>query len=149
MSPKDRPRAIIVGSPPMFRGTLQPGRDIEMQIIKYFPGVPMFLEKPVTTGPREEIEQGFQIAKAIQDSQTICSVGQVSFYYLARHIYHALSYMLRYLKAVQMMKQIIEENNLTVMTTIARYACAYDSIAKPDWWNKSKRFFFSPISGLF
>ncbi len=56
----------------MFRGTLQPGRDIEMQIIKYSPGVPMFLEKPVTTGPSEEIEQGFQIAKAIQDSQTIC-----------------------------------------------------------------------------
>jgi len=41
-------------------------------------------------------------------------------------------YMLRYLKAVQMMKQIIEENNLTVMFTIARYACAYEAIAKPD-----------------
>ncbi len=46
--------------------------------------------------------------------------------------------MLRYLKAVQMMKQIIEENQLTVMTTIARYACAYEAIAKPDWWDKSK-----------
>jgi Putative oxidoreductase C terminal domain len=49
-------------------------------------------------------------------------------------------YMLRYLKAVQMMKQIIEENNLTVMTTIARYACAYEAIAKPEWWDKSKRY---------
>lgn len=48
--------------------------------------------------------------------------------------------MLRYLKVVQMMKQIIEENNLTVMTTIARYACAYEAIAKPDWWDKSKRY---------
>lgn len=47
--------------------------------------------------------------------------------------------MLRYLKAVQMMKQIIHENNLTVMATIARYACAYEAIAKPDWWDKSKR----------
>ena len=47
--------------------------------------------------------------------------------------------MLRYLKAVQMMKQIIEENNLTVMATIARYATAYESIAKPDWWDKAKR----------
>ena len=47
--------------------------------------------------------------------------------------------MLRYLKAVQMMKQIIIENNLTVMATIARYACAYEAIAKPDWWDKSKR----------
>lgn len=25
------------------------------------------------------------------------------------------------------------------MSTVARYACAYESIAKPDWWDKSKR----------
>lgn len=49
------------------------------------------------------------------------------------------SYMLRYLKAVQQMKKIINENKLTVMSTIARYACAYQAIAKPDWWDKSKR----------
>jgi predicted dehydrogenase len=48
--------------------------------------------------------------------------------------------MLRYLKAVQLMKQIIDENQLTVMCTIARYACAYEAVAKPDWWNKSKRY---------
>ena len=46
--------------------------------------------------------------------------------------------MLRYLKATQMMKKIIEDNNLTVMATIARYANAYDSILKPDWWDKAK-----------
>ncbi|KAG6903228.1 hypothetical protein C0995_002771 [Termitomyces sp. Mi166 len=122
MSPKDRPRAVIVGSPPMFRGSLQPGRDIEMQILKHFPGIAMFIEKPIATGPPHEIGDAFTIAKAISESKTICSVG----------------YMLRYLKAVQMMKQIIEENNLTVMATIARYACAYEAIAKPDWWDKSK-----------
>jgi hypothetical protein len=48
--------------------------------------------------------------------------------------------MLRYLKAVQMMKKIIADNNLTVMATIARYATAYQAIAKPDWWDKSIRF---------
>jgi Putative oxidoreductase C terminal domain len=48
--------------------------------------------------------------------------------------------MLRYLKTVQMMKKIIRDNNLTVMATIARYACAYESIVKPDWWNKELRF---------
>ncbi|KAJ7774767.1 putative oxidoreductase C terminal-domain-containing protein [Mycena metata] len=122
MSPRDRPRAVIVGSPPMFRGTLSPGRDIEMQILKFFPGVAMFIEKPIATGPHHEIDDAFTIAKTIQDSRTVCSVG----------------YMLRYLKAVQMMKQIIEENNLTVMATVARYACAYEAIAKPDWWDKSK-----------
>jgi len=121
MAPKDRPRAVIVGSPPMFRGSLVPGRDIEMQILKFFPGVAMFIEKPIATGPKHEIEDGFKIAKIIQDSKTICSVG----------------YMLRYLKAVQMMKKIIDENQLTVMVTIARYACAYEAIAKPDWWDKS------------
>jgi hypothetical protein len=52
---------------------------------------------------------------------------------------HTHSYMLRYLKAVQMMKQILIDEDLQVMSTIARYACAYESIAKPDWWDKSKR----------
>ncbi|RPD66176.1 hypothetical protein L226DRAFT_455263 [Lentinus tigrinus ALCF2SS1-7] len=122
MSKRDMPRAIIVGSPPMFRGTIQPGRDIESQIMKHFPGVAMFIEKPAATGPASELPEAFQVAKAINESGTICSVG----------------YMLRYLRAVQMMKQIINENNLTVMATIARYACAYEAIAKPDWWDKSK-----------
>ena len=122
MSPKDTPRAVIVGSPPMFRGTLQSGRDIEIQIMKYFPGVAMFIEKPAATGPASELPEAFAVAKAINESGTLCSVG----------------YMLRYLRAVQMMKQIIIENNLTVMATIARYACAYEAIAKPDWWDKSK-----------
>jgi len=122
MSKKEMPRAIIIGSPPMFRGTTKPGRDIEMQILKHFPKVALFIEKPVATGPGSEIPEAFQVAAAIQESQTICSVG----------------YMLRYLKAVQMMKAIIEENNLTVMATIARYACAYEAIAKSDWWDKSK-----------
>ncbi|KAH8833804.1 putative oxidoreductase C terminal-domain-containing protein [Flagelloscypha sp. PMI_526] len=122
MSPKDMPKAIIVGSPPMFRGTLKSGRDIEMQILKHFPGVALFIEKPIATGPQEEIQDGFKIAKMIEDTNTVCSVG----------------YMLRYLRAVQQMKQILIENNLTVMATIARYACAYEAIAKIDWWDKSK-----------
>jgi len=36
------------------------------------------------------------------------------------------------------MKQIIDENELTVMATVARYACAYEKIAKEDWWDKSR-----------
>lgn len=77
MSPKDRPRAVIVGSPPMFRGTTQPGRDIEIQILKFFPGVAMFIEKPIATGPVGEMEQAFSIGKMISDSKTVCSVGSV------------------------------------------------------------------------
>jgi hypothetical protein len=141
MSKKEMPRAVIVGSPPMFRGTTKPGRDIEIQVLKHFPGVALFIEKPIATGPGDELPEAFQVAKTIQNSGTICSVGcAINF---APHYYHLLMpfprYMLRYLQAVQMMKAVIEENNLTVMATIARYACAYEAIAKPDWWDKSKR----------
>ena len=48
--------------------------------------------------------------------------------------------MLRYLKGVQMIMKIIEDNDLQVMATVARYACAYEAIAKQDWWDKSKRY---------
>ncbi|TFK29880.1 hypothetical protein FA15DRAFT_184936 [Coprinopsis marcescibilis] len=124
MTPNELPRAVIIGSPPMFRGTLQPNRDIEAQLLKQFPGVALFVEKPIATGSLSEIEQTYKVGKMIDNSKTICSVG----------------YMLRYLKAVQMMKKIIHDNQLTVMCTIARYACAYEAIAKPDWWDKSKSY---------
>ncbi|KAH9996883.1 putative oxidoreductase C terminal-domain-containing protein [Russula vinacea] len=119
---RERPRAVIIGSPPMFRGTTRPGRDVELQVLKYFPEAALFVEKPIATGPENEIEEAFKVSQAIVDSGAICSVG----------------YMLRYLKGVQMIKKIIEDNNLQVMATIARYACAYEAIAKQDWWDKSK-----------
>jgi Oxidoreductase family, NAD-binding Rossmann fold len=75
MSPRDRPKAIIVGSPPMYRGSTKPGRDIELQILKHFPGVALFIEKPIATGTEDEISDGYKIAKIIEDSKTICSVG--------------------------------------------------------------------------
>ncbi|GJE89804.1 Gfo/Idh/MocA family oxidoreductase [Phanerochaete sordida] len=121
-TPNMVPNAFVIGSPPMFRGTKQAGKDVELQILKHFPGVPLFVEKPVATGPKEELTQVIEVGKAITQSNTICSVG----------------YMLRYLRATQMMKKIIEDNNLTIMSTIARYASSYESIAKPDWWNKAK-----------
>ena len=77
LSPNEKPRAVIIGSPPMFSGTLQKGRDIEVEILKHFPGVPLFVEKPIATGPQEEMEQSLKIAKMISDSRTICSVGWV------------------------------------------------------------------------
>ncbi|CAE6457383.1 unnamed protein product [Rhizoctonia solani] len=119
MTPDDKPRAIIVGSPPHWRGSDLPGRDLELKLIKYFPGVAMFIEKPVSTGP---YTTALNISKQIEAAGNICSVG----------------YMLRYLKAVQMMKQIIEDKELVVMATSARYVCAYEAITKPDWWDKSR-----------
>lgn len=142
MTPNQRPRAIVIGSPPMFRGTSQSGRDTERQIMKHFPGVPLFIEKPIATGPESEMQESFEIAKQLKESGTIHSVGYVVVSADVDAVLTTASrrYMLRYLKAVQQMKQIIIDNNLTVMATIARYACAYEAIAKPDWWTKSKRY---------
>ena len=72
---KDRPNAFLIGSPPMFRGTTQPGRDIELQILKHFPGVPMFVEKPIATGPETDLLESFEVAKRIKESGVVCSVG--------------------------------------------------------------------------
>ena len=59
----------------MFRGTTQPGRDVELQIMKAFPGVAIFVEKPSATGPAHEIVEAFEVAKQIKANNTICSVG--------------------------------------------------------------------------
>lgn len=59
----------------MFRGSTIPGRDLEIQIIKNFPGVAMFVEKPIATGPDNEIADALQVAKQINESGVICSVG--------------------------------------------------------------------------
>ena len=75
MTPRERPRAVIVGSPPMFRGTTRPGRDIELQILRYFPDAALFIEKPIATGPENEIEEAFKVSQAIVDSGAVCSVG--------------------------------------------------------------------------
>lgn len=36
------------------------------------------------------------------------------------------------------MRSIIEDNDLEVMATNARYTCSYANIAKQAWWMKSK-----------
>lgn len=117
MKEGEEPHAIVVGSPPKFRGGTQPPRDLELQLLELFPNSAYFIEKPVSAGPAEEAHV---VTQALIDAGNIVSVG----------------YMLRYLRCVQKMKQIIHENDLTVMGTVARYACAYEAIAKPAWWDK-------------
>lgn len=51
---------------------------MEAQIIKHFPGVAIFVEKPIATGPEAEIDDAFKVAKMIADTHTLCSVGYVS-----------------------------------------------------------------------
>jgi hypothetical protein len=147
LSRDDFPRAFVLGTPAFYRGTTQRGRNIELQLLELFPMAAIFVEKPVTTGPKWELREAFKVAEHVRDAGIICSVG---FVYEIRELTlvnpPCPRYMLRYLKAVQEMKKIIEDNRLTIMCVIARYACAYESIAKPDWWDKSKRSHRPPSS---
>ncbi|RSH82847.1 hypothetical protein EHS25_005837 [Saitozyma podzolica] len=115
------PDLILLGSPPAFRGTTDPSRgfNTEVQLSDGFPKAALFVEKPVSTGSVDEV-------KAVADLLESRKANLVS-----------VGYMLRYSAAVQKMKQIIEENNLTVMMTSARYVMAYEKSAKVAWWNKS------------
>lgn len=97
----------------------RPGADLEIQIIKQFPKAALFIEKPITTAP---VPNALKLAHILEDSHSIASVG----------------YMLRYLKVIQHMKNIIEETGKPVMMTIARYVCSYAKIKSEVWWNKSK-----------
>ncbi|KAI5479584.1 NAD dependent oxidoreductase [Pseudohyphozyma bogoriensis] len=121
MKDHERPNAFIIGSPPAFRGSTGQGRDIELQILKAFPtNTPaMFIEKPLST---DTVENAITVNKALVDSKTVVAVG----------------YFLRYLKVVQTMRSIIEDNDLHVMATVARYVCSYAKINKYSWWMKSR-----------
>lgn len=101
-SGKKDPKALIVGTPPQYRGGISKGRNLEIDMLKFFPNVAYFIEKPVTAGP---VNETWEVAKDLKKNGNIVSVG----------------YMLRYLRCVQKMKQIIHENNMTVMATNARY----------------------------
>lgn len=107
MPPGQTVHAFIIGSPPAFRGSTAKGADVELQIIKLFPNrIPaIFVEKPIST---DTVEQVTQVSRALYDSKTVVSVG----------------YFLRYLKVVQKMRSILEDNDLHVMATNARYVCS-------------------------
>ena len=75
MTKEEYPRAVIIGSPPMFRGSTVSGKDIEIQLLKKFPGISLFVEKPVATGSFQELKDSFEVARAISNSGNVCSVG--------------------------------------------------------------------------
>lgn len=115
------PQLIIVGCPPAFRGTMDcsSGFDVEQQLTTAFPSAALLVEKPLSTGTVEDVAKVAALLESRKDN--IVSVG----------------YMLRYSAAVQMMKEMIAENDLTVIMTSARYVMAYEYSLKPAWWNKS------------
>ncbi|KAI1794773.1 putative oxidoreductase C terminal-domain-containing protein [Ganoderma leucocontextum] len=117
--PESVPHIAIVGAPPFARGTDILGRDLELQLVKAFPKCALFVEKPVSSGTEDAC---WRVAETFSASRTLVGVG----------------YMLRYLKAVQMIKRIISDHGLVVMGTNARYVMAYEWARKPAWWDKAR-----------
>ncbi|KAI0820465.1 putative oxidoreductase C terminal-domain-containing protein [Trametes gibbosa] len=112
------PQIAIVGAPPSVRGTDLPQRDLELQLASAFPNCALFVEKPVSSGTEDAC---WRVANILANKNTLVGVG----------------YMLRYLKAVQMVKDIIAAKRLVVMGTNARYVMAYEWARKPAWWDKA------------
>ncbi|KAI0755336.1 putative oxidoreductase C terminal-domain-containing protein [Daedaleopsis nitida] len=123
LNPADHPHMAIVGAPPHARGTDVPGRDLELQLASAFPDCSLFVEKPVSSGPEDAC---WRVAEALQAATR------------TRGTTDGVGYMLRYLKAVQMMKTIIADNGLVVMGTNARYVMAYEYARKLAWWDKTR-----------
>jgi len=73
-------RLIVVGCPPYFRGSDQPGKDLEIQLTYLFPGVGLFIEKPITTAA---VDSAFRAAKVLKANRVPISVGYVT---LNRHV---------------------------------------------------------------
>jgi hypothetical protein len=63
-----------VGCPPNFRGSEESGKDLELTLMKHFPQIPLFVEKPVAAG---SVEPAFRVAEKIKESGVACSVGYV------------------------------------------------------------------------
>ncbi len=111
---------VMLASPPQFRGSTLPGRDLEVQLLAAFGGGPaMFIEKPVSLGTADE---AYAVARRLRASGNLIGVG----------------YMLRHLRVVQKAAQIIRDNGLTVMSVAARYVAAYSRNRMANWWDKEK-----------
>ncbi|KLT43600.1 hypothetical protein CC85DRAFT_327150 [Cutaneotrichosporon oleaginosum] len=118
------PKAIFVACPPQFRGGVAKSNDLELEINKYFPDTNFFVEKPVATGiPWQTSVDG---AKEVGRVLSAKAHGVVS-----------VGYCLRYLTAVQKMKQLIAEQGLHVMATMGRYIMTYELAVKQEWWRNS------------
>ena len=75
------PDAVFIGTSPAFRGTMTPGRDIELTASKKFPTSFLFVEKPISSAHPSLVQH---LKQYFQQTGTFVAVG----------------YMLRYLKGV-------------------------------------------------
>ncbi|KAF9069127.1 putative oxidoreductase C terminal-domain-containing protein [Rhodocollybia butyracea] len=112
---------IIVGAPPHFRGGTTSKTNLDLRLLTAFPQTKNWLiEKPISAVELSDIAGQETVLNAYQECGTPVGVG----------------YMLRALKAVRVIQEIIREKALVVMGTQARYYMAYEFARKPAWWNK-------------
>ncbi|GMK58659.1 hypothetical protein CspeluHIS016_0601010 [Cutaneotrichosporon spelunceum] len=118
------PKAIFVACPPQFRGGVTASNNLELEINKHFPDTNFFVEKPVSTGiPWQTSVEGAKEVGRVLAAKAHGVVG--------------VGYCLRYLAAVQQMKQILADNNLRIMATSGRYIMTYELATKQEWWRNS------------
>jgi predicted dehydrogenase len=116
-----KPDAVFIGLPPHCHGSTKEPFDVEIQCAKV--GIHLFIEKPLSCLPPDEVRSTAEVLRNIQaerDEKLVISVG----------------YMLRYHKAVTMLKDIIRNRtNGNILNIMARYNCSYTSILKQSWWD--------------
>ncbi|HEY3323284.1 MAG TPA: Gfo/Idh/MocA family oxidoreductase [Planctomycetota bacterium] len=114
MIAEQRPDAVWIGVPPSAHGTLEPGKDIEVFCAAQ--GVHMFVEKPLSAARPEAVRP---VAGILAKSKVITSVG----------------YMFRYSKAIEKLKEIIDQTPGGAKVFVGQYNCAYSEIRKREWWD--------------
>lgn len=112
---------IIVGCPPHFRGTLEKGKNTDVEALQFFPHAKAILvEKPVAAVDPQSYNLR-ETSNQYAEFDGVCSIG----------------YMLRYLKTVKKIKDTLRANNLTPTIINGRYFMAYEYARKLSWWNSS------------
>jgi predicted dehydrogenase len=117
----EKPQAAFIGVPPMYHGSIDdPKADIELQLAKA--GIHLFVEKPLSVKSAEEVGRlAEELARQQREHGLVIAVG----------------YMLRYSPVVQAARKLLQEYNAKPASIMARYACAYSTIKKRDWWDTS------------
>jgi predicted dehydrogenase len=71
------PDAVFIGTPPAFRGTMIPGRDVEIAAAKKFPSSALFVEKPVSSACPSLVHP---LIPYFRETGTFVTVGYMSRY---------------------------------------------------------------------
>jgi len=108
--------AVFIGVPPGAHGCSEAPNDIELQCAER--KIHMFIEKPISCHPVPEVEK-----------VSSCLISKA-----AKGLIVSVGYMFRYSSAIRKMRDIIAQFG-EPRAFMARYNCAYSTIAKEMWWD--------------